>query len=137
MKYLLMGILSLYSHFGYSQVYKFKAIDAYLEQYDENGKDTTTGEWEKSGVLIVVDFTKNKIKTFGQTPQDYDLLYLENKLTDLQGNIKYIYPAVDAEGVKCEVQLVIFKQKIHSPNIANLAFHYSKMSLVLRLKKDE
>jgi hypothetical protein len=136
MKYLLMGILSLNGLLAYSQVYKYKAIDSRLEEYNQQGKDTSTRDWEESGILVVVDLTNEKIKTYGEAPADFDLIHQKNRFTDIQGNETVVFSAVDTKGKKCEIEIIAFKDK-EAVNFLNLVIRYSKMALILRLKKDE
>jgi hypothetical protein len=136
MKYLIIATLCLFGHISYSQVYKMKAIDSRLEEYDKFGKDTSTRDWEQSGILVVVDLTNDKIKTYGKTPGDFDLIKLKNRYIDIQGNESAIFSAIDGEGKKCEIDLIAFKDK-EATNYLNLVLKYPKMALILRLKKDE
>ena len=136
MKYIMLGIISLYSTLSYSQVYKLKAIDSRLEEYDDKGKDTSTRDWVESGILVVVDLTKDKVKTYGEQEGDFDLIKLKNRYTDIQGNESAIFSAIDRDGKKCEIELIAFKDK-EAVNYLNLVFKYPKTSLILRLKKDD
>jgi hypothetical protein len=136
MKYILIWLLYSISYQSSAQVYKYKAIDSRLEEFDKRGIDTATGDWKESGILVVVDLTNDKIRTYGKILADFDLIHLKKRLTDIQGNESVIYSAVDTEGRNCEIEIIAFKDK-EAVNFLNLVFRYPKTALILRLKKDE
>lgn len=135
MKYLLMGLLSLYSLCGYTQVFKYKAFETY---HRNNGdyKDVSEKEWINTNFLVVLNFDKDKINTYGQTKGDFDIIkYIGNDLDD-SGNIVWKLDLLDKQGEKCTAEVTFFK---HSPSfhVGTMTLYYPYEQIFFRLKKDE
>lgn len=135
MKNLLTVLLSIWIGISHAQVLKFKAFQTY---HRNNGdfKDVSDKDWINTDFLIVTNFDKNKINTYGQTKGDFDILKYDSNDTDENGNIVWKLDLLDKSAEKCKAEVIFYKQ---SPtfHIGTLILYYPYEQIFFRLKRDE
>lgn len=138
MKYLLSISLSLCFNLSYSQVYKYKAFNTYFSVYDETGKFVRKDDSTIVDFLVVINFKNKKINTYGKRTGDIDLVSDISTYDDKEGNTWVDYDAVDGDGEKCKVQILIFKdQTQYQKGTLYIDYPKARTALVLRLRKDD
>lgn len=125
---------------GTSQVYKFKAYATKVATF--NGKEYVNNEVSKVNILVVVNLDKQKIKTFGKSEGDYDLIKLQEQETQDDGSVMTTYEAVDNDGTKCLIKFNIYsdlrkRQNTEDAGIANLGICIGDALLLFYLRKDD
>lgn len=137
MKTIVIGILIILSTTqAYGQVYKFKAFNTYFKYYDENLKPISTQDSISVDFLVVMNFTKNKINTYGKQEGDMDLIETIEDTTDAEGNVERLYNAIDQFGEKCQVHMKFFKSGHESDCVMFYYYATPGVAMVYRLKKD-
>lgn len=138
MKYIITISLLLLVSMSYSQVYKYKAFNTFFSIYDEKGKYVRKDDSTLVDFLVVINFEKKKITTFGKRIGDIDLVSDINTYDDKEGNTWVDYDAVDGDGEKCKVQILIFKdQNQYQKSTLYIDYPKARTALVLRLRKDD
>lgn len=89
------------------------------------------GEWQEVNILIVFDFTKQKINIYSKTTQEYDFIsdILEEESAD--GTPYYRIECVDADGKRCFIRIVYLKD---SDKLFHLYVHYEDINFVYEFK---
>jgi hypothetical protein len=118
---------------SYSQVTKYKAYQKYWDDFKLN-KPVPVDNWDSASILVVMDFTRMKVRTFGQQTGDFDLLTLKN-VKDLDIGKSYLYDAIDNEGDKCTIVIQIFPDQTKRC-IAALKIVYDTFGVYFRLESD-
>lgn len=124
--------ITLFSLSGYTQVYKFKTIEAC---YQPAGKTDSKTEWNKAEILVVVNYDDDKIRIYSEEQQDFDIVKYYKKEIDENGDKWFKYQVVDQKGKNCKIRLLIFKDTEHL-HIASLMLEYSDCFFAYRLKSN-
>ncbi|MCX6210027.1 MAG: hypothetical protein NTZ59_11185 [Bacteroidetes bacterium] len=97
----------------FSQVQKFKTTKGAIKFYSE-----TLGKWKEwedlengVGILIVVDWTNERIKIFSKTNHVFDIIKYYDKKTDSDGDETISMQCVDQDGLKCNVRFLILNSQ--------------------------
>jgi len=136
MKYFIAAIALIYSSASYSQVYKYKAFNTYFKYFDETGKAIRTSDSISVDFLVVFNFPKNRINTYGKQEGNMDLISTLEDTTDQDGNVERIYTGIDQFGEKCEVHMKFYKAGYESDCILYYYYATPGVSMVYKLKKD-
>lgn len=93
-------------------------------------------EWIATDFLVVFNFDKNKVNTYGKTKGDFDIIKYVSNDTDEQGNVNWKLELLDEKAEKCTSEISFFK---NSPNfhIGTFTLYYPYEQIFFRLKKDE
>ncbi len=127
-------VLSLKSQTS-KEIFRLRAFETKIKMDDQPYKE---GGWQERNIVVVINFAKMKIQTYGDKPTDIDLIVEKENYKDDSSNMNYIYSGVDPEGEKCTVTLVVFAYPAGS-HIATLGidFYELRQTALFRLKKDE
>jgi hypothetical protein len=130
-----LSALVLSSFTGQSQVYKFRAFQSYFRPSDQT-RPTSEDDWNKVDILVVLNFDKNKVTTFGNKEGDYDFISQNETYRNSNNDKVLSYQTIDGEGEKCTIEITIFNDQsgIH---VATLSCIYPFGSINFRLKKIE
>jgi hypothetical protein len=120
-----------------SSVYRFKAFEV-ISRSDNDNSEISESDWEPRDIVVVINFDKSKVQTYGKRPVDIDLIKQTNSFTNDDGNYVFKYSGVDKDGSKVYVTLVIFKDntKLHIATLV-LDYYESKIAISFRLKRDD
>ena len=135
MKYIMLGIISLYSHVAYSQVYKFRSFETYYATSIERTQKADAWQWNKVDILVVINYNKHKVDTYGEEETHYDLVKLEDTFTTEEGDNVDKYIGIDQNGEKCTVNIIVFKDQTGT-HCATVSIDYIPGTLYFRLKKE-
>lgn len=135
-KIIVLAILISFTYSCEAQVYKFKAFNTYFKYYDEGGNPIKTGDSVSVDFLVVMNFAKNKINTYGKQEGNMDLVETIEDITDVEGNIERIYNGIDQFGEKCQVYMKFYKSGHESDCIMFFYYTGPGVAMVYRLKKD-
>jgi hypothetical protein len=133
MKYLLFIIALFSGAVSYCQVTKYKAYQKYWDDFKLN-KPISEDKWDSANIVVVMDFTKMKVRTFGQETGDFDLITLKD-VKDIGVGKSYIYEGVDNSGDKCLIGIQFYSDKTKR-TIAGLKIVYDEFGLYFRLEED-
>ena len=114
-----------------AQVIKFRATGFATKQKSEITENWGAwSEMKKSDALIVIDFTKNRIKIFSQEEQVYDIIkyYDMEHDTDLNEILKF--HCVNEDGIKCFVR---FMTRVTQNRKKQLYVDFANLILVYNL----
>jgi hypothetical protein len=136
MKILIFAVLWLSSISSYSQVYKYKAFNTYFKYFDENGNAIKISDSISVDFLVVMNFEKSRINTYGKQEGNMDLIKCLEDTVDEEGNISRIYTGVDQSGEKCQVQMKFYKGLHESDCILFYYYATPGVAMVYKLKKD-
>ena len=116
-----------------NQVYKFKAFQTSF--YNNSSSSSNDISWNNTDILVVINLDKNKIQIYAKKTVDLDLLESSSN-EDADGNTILSYSAIDEDGIKCRVNVRIFKDQ-SGKHKATLIIKYSDISVAYRLMSDE
>lgn len=136
MKYIFTLVNLLLIFQVHSQVYKFRAFETTLSEY--NGKEYVQKEDNKTNILVVFNVPDLKVQTYGETKSDIDLTDMIDQHTDSLGGKWLMYNGVDENGKQCEIHLLVYadEQKIQLKEaFGSLAIRYDKTLLIFYLRK--
>ena len=83
------------------------------------------GDWERSNVIITIDFENDFIKVYSEREQNYVIIEEENSYEDNTGGSNVNFSAVDEEGIECTIRL-----RIQKDGTAQLYAFYSNVAWV-------
>lgn len=113
-----------------SNVHKYRAFKYKLFCLDHEPYES-----EDINILVVINFDKMKVHTYGKREMDIDLIQQKNLFYDKNENMHVIYQAVDNDGVNCNLEIILFKNQ-NEGHLATLTIEYNGCSLVYRLKSN-
>jgi hypothetical protein len=93
------------------QVYRFLSFETKMAMDPEKGHQYEV-DWTPSTILVVFDFAKRKVHTYGEKKGDYDLITVPNGEVGSDGSITYNNDAVDEEGKKVNILLKVFAKPV-------------------------
>lgn len=92
---------------AFSQVIKCKAKSVAFKEKDEyTGNWSEWSNWQDTNMLIVIDFSIDRIKIFSNEDQIYDIIQEKGTRTDSDGDETLEWLCVNEDGLKCGVRLV-------------------------------
>ena len=115
---------------AFAQIVKCKANAISLKMYNENSNQWSEGSaWESTDMLVLFDFTANRIKVFSKEEQTYDMVQSYEPTFDKDGDKTTKWLCIDEDGAKCEVRHVKLnsnggKNQLYI-DFANLMFVYN------------
>jgi hypothetical protein len=87
-------------------------------------------------MLVVVNLDKKKIKTYGDSAANYDIIMLNNPIKNKNNDVVLAFHTVDNDGDECDISLTVFKE--HNPDHwATMRIKNEIADIVLRLKKED
>lgn len=120
-----------------AQTMKYKSFSSKLIRYDSNHTEIENPEWEKSEILVVVNFDKRKVDTYGKETGNYDLVKSVGEKVDKDDNYYVAYDAIDKVGDKCQI-IIKFVDNLNPDNcIAILGIVYPYGKLYIKLKAND
>lgn len=127
--FLLLGLFLFISSQSFSQVAKFKTVDASQCLALSDG---SWGEWSESVSVVqavVVDFDNGFITVASNPKQRYDILEAEEKITDEDGDDFFPFICQDDEGDVCRVLLTVLHSEGGKPTMTieydEVMLHYT------------
>lgn len=120
------------------QVYKMKVYKTILSEYD--GKEWKEKETNKVEFLAVLNFDKDKIRTYGKEYTDFDVVKTKSKEIKENGDVVSLFEAIDQKGRECELTFYLFSKKRQDEEgspVASFAVRYEEILLIFYMKKDE
>lgn len=88
-----------------AQVVKYRATDFAIKAQNSNGTWTDWSDWQKTSVLIVVNFNNSTVQIYSQETQEFDII---NKVsdwhTDGDGGQQFEVSCVDKDGLRCNMR---------------------------------
>lgn len=121
-----------------AQVEKYKAFNTFFLIYDTAGAIIDTQDSISVDLLVVMNWPKSKINTYGKREGNMDLIQKLASKIDEYGDRYVRYEGVDQDGEKCMVQWVIYKIPFNGSD-GTLSFYYPKpnVSMVYRMKRND
>lgn len=104
---LLAALMLCFGFAAKAQVYKFNATDFSIKYYNEQrGQWDDWSKWEKSHMLIVMNYDAEKFTIYSKEKQEYDIYeYEETGDSDGEGGKVWSYLCVNTEGSRCRIHL--------------------------------
>ncbi|MBQ8672737.1 MAG: hypothetical protein IJ511_01565 [Bacteroides sp.] len=88
-----------------AQVTKYRATSFAFKYQQDNGVWTDWTDWKDSSVLIVVNFDKNVVNVYSETPQEYDIYDSSSEVTtDSEGGKTWELKCVNEDGARCHLR---------------------------------
>lgn len=89
----------------FSQVTKYRATSFAYKFVKDSGSWTDWSDWEDCSVLIVVNFDKDVVNIYSETPQEYDIYdYSDDISNDDRGGKTWELKCVNHEGSRCHLR---------------------------------
>jgi len=116
---LILGIQTLSA-----QTYRYKAAYYAFGERTYSGK-IVWGKWQRSNVIITIDFDDDYIKVYSSRNQDYVIIEYGDtyKDEDEANNVNMV--ALDEEGIECNMRL-----RVQKDGVAQMYSYYSDCAWV-------
>ena len=109
------------------QVYKLKSTSISARYKDNENNWSNWSDIEECIVLITIDLNKERITIYSKETQVYNIIELEGKTTDKDGDDFTSFYCVNEEGLTCRVRLA----KLNSKNgILQIYIDFNDLKLV-------
>ena len=119
-----------------SQVFKYKAYGYTTWK----GKNTTAKDtlWKEINMLAVLDTNNDLLKLYGKKENSYSLIKNVNCPSQGDDNIMLCFEAIDNEGDKAAVSILLAKQRGSDGKLRGiLTIEYSGVAILYSIKSEE
>lgn len=89
-------------------VLKFRTTD-FSFKIKKEGIWGSWSSWESASMLVVVNLDSERITVYSKSVQQYDILDMEDKGIDSDGDRTFKFGCVDQDGDRCSVRVLIRK----------------------------
>lgn len=136
MKYLFVLIAFISMQSLSAQVHKYRVFQSRITGYDNNGNKVGEHLSDTLNILLVVNYEKLTIETYGEKEAHYDLIRL-NKDYYKDGDKWMEYEGVDDSGDKCNITFVTYGNPNPYYWIVSLIFEYKNVMIIDKLKPND
>lgn len=135
MKYIIIAALLTSSLALHAQVYKFTSFATSQTIRDDKGNITHESTNHHANIPMVLDYNSNKLKTFGVLPLEITFYKVMETYETKDGDAIQKIGAIDKNGVKCAVVIIIYKHPLSSGGTAMIDISYPNTDLAYEVKR--
>lgn len=106
MKKLFLLVAMLFAFFtANAQVLKFQTTEFAYRQKNDAGKWMEWTDWDESSLLVVINFEKNRVSIYSNTPQEYDIFDYDEGVEENDGSKTYTLKCIDKDGDRSNLRI--------------------------------